>query len=949
MSRAPRSGAPIGQRPTAAEAGTTDNQVPSTIAKGPLSSDDASTKKQRCRQRSKGEIPIPRANKSSRDRSSRDRSWVPGNQKVVFHLCKPRKSPQSERPSLISFEVQIRACKEEGGSNLDVAIWVQDDAHFPLEHQSQGTTPPQLSMQWVPADFVRDDKEEVRLPNRPKSRGEVWDQAQRAAMANPSDIRKWDALFGMLEHQAERAEGAAETSASLKKAVADSYSVFLKRFPYAAAYWKQFLIVQYKLYGPHKSIECLEKAVQAHPQSLILWGDYLAGLVAMELESWKAGKETHEAGSKYTVESIREQFLHAETLIGRNFNSELFWDRFIAFESLVARRLGDNAASKLLLALYLRLLRVPLYQYAQYYAQFGELSKSFGASEVVPAASMPEYLSRFGKTDVAELSAIESHQLVDLYAYDVFLQTQQAVTAKWPFESSLSMQDFSVGNATAAASQVGVWQEYVAHEIQAFDAVAKTVAMPVMEVFKGDWHRTETSLTEASARAGTRHFLAVQSVFERALVPNCTNEDLWMKYIEFVCTSTKNGEAVIRGLYERAIFTFLPSGCRHMRKSYGDWLLKTDGFDAATEFWLRVVQLYSGSHQVYAKEAYVWSVREIVLMWSVHANVQQVLESLCELHFGMERSKKRTGQKEADQRGRKAILLDNENGHDNKETDRTDQTDQTDKETKKETDKTDKTEKETDKTDKTEKETEKTDKTDKTEKKIDGQKEKKAQIPAEHVNQLARCLNDDGIAVVAVQHLRNVQDRVHTTRAFYNRFHTQPAFSRSVQFWRFFMDFEIAQTNLLNIKTIMSRIETCTELPKLAIDCFLDMQYEATCANLPQAFASPEKDALLEILVLLHAKKSDDLVVNASARARLAALSTVEPESRSVDRATSLMNLRSKHLAHPGIFVHRTPEVTNCLLDKEWISLLEDDLKVPSLPVFRNLDKANAPVTYPDE
>ena len=55
-----------------------------------------------------------------------------------------------------------------------------------------------------------------------------------------------------------------------------------------------------------------------------------------------------------------------------------------------------------------------------------------------------------------------------------------------------------------------------------------------------------------------------------------------------------------------------------------------------------------------------------------------------------------------------------------------------------------------------------------------------------------------------------------------------------------------------------------------------------------------------------------------------------------------------KHLGHPGVLAHCVPEITNSWMDKGWVSLRDDELRAPSLPTFRHVDKATAPLVHQD-
>lgn len=387
----------------------------------------------------------------------------------------------------------------------------------------------------------------------------------------------------------------------------------------------------------------------------------------------------------------------------------------------------------------------------------------------------------------------------------------------------------------------------------------------------------------------------IVSLFERALVPNYNNATLWKKYVDFLdnhSTSPQGSFEKINAVYQKAIFTFLPLNQTQIRELYVQFLSSAKDFDAANEFLLKTICLYSGitGSRIYVKDSYIHELQQILTLWAVLVSAQQfvlALENLITTYFNrVDRYKK-----------------------------------------------------------------ENTPKSD-----IKENPEPEITLRPSYITSVAKYLNDDGICVVAVHLLRffeNQPESADRIRKFYNKNHTEQAFSRSVQFWRFFVDFEgYGHKNLTNLRSIVTYVKTATALPKMAIDAFLDIYYELTCTNLAQAISLLGKENYLDILVNIDAEKSDDLYVNKGARARLARNNYLILDNKlghGQTKEDALMRMRAKHVSHPGVFVDAKPEITNRLMDGEWISLLDEDVEPPVLPTFRNLDKANASVNYPDE
>ncbi|KAM9894483.1 hypothetical protein OXX79_008674 [Metschnikowia pulcherrima] len=759
----------------------------------------------------------------------------------------------------------------------------------------------------VPEELLAEPNSSSKLPLRPKSRPEKWDHAKSAALNDKDNWRKWDTLFKAID-DAWATSPSKEAANSAHQASKAALTMFLKRFPYSAQHWRQFSLAQYKMGGVDDSVAVLKDATVAYPQSVSLWVEYLTALMTVETKnigpmsggndakSEPNGAETQgkqEQGmgavtkpelaekvapsaanggdSSENVQNartvlLRAEFARAADAIGLNFNADPFWNKYLEFEASIS----PKSPSLQLLRVYLRLIRIPLYQYAQYYSQFAEISKSFKISEILSPDELPRYLQVFGKSSPEELSVVEQHQLIDTFSYDIFTNTQAQVTRKWPFEAALTFQEFSLADLDSIKKQTGEWIKYLDAENDLY-----------------------VSLTDEKGR--NMQYELIVSLFERALVPNCGNNKLWLRCIAFLKNYAPSAEisfAARNDLYRKAIFTFLPVTSSQIRKDYVSMLATEKSFDAANDFLLETVRLFSGitEARLYVKSGYLSGLTQVFELWASHLPAMEVataLELLVTSHFDrVDRYKKDTksGSKDA----------------------------QVEQGT--------------------------------------------PRLKSHHTNGVSKYLNDDGICIAAVHLLKSLQKAPENTsqiRKFYNKFHAEQAFSRSVQFWRFFVESEgYEHRNLVNLRNVIEYIKTSTALPKLAVDAFLDIYYEITCANLAHAKLLSGKENYLDILVTINAEKSDDLFVNKSARARLAKHNYLLSDSKpgpNLPREDALMKMRLNHLPHPGVPIEQKPDLRTRLMDGEWISLLDDDIEPPLLPTFKHLEMANAPISYPEE
>lgn len=696
-------------------------------------------------------------------------------------------------------------------------------------------------MDFLPLDVTPSAIPDIDNRQR-KSKREPWETAHSAVLDSPNNLQLWNELFKCLEEKWDKESLSEEQKKTVRSVVVSSYDTLLSRFPYLTEYWKMYLILQYKLSGVSASLQVLETAKEKNPQSVSLWIDYLNARLATSKDN--------------DVQEIRQKFVQAAAAIGPSFNSDAFWNLYIDFE-----RKNAKPGDKQLLHLYLKLIAIPLYQYAQYYNQFTEICKDYQVSEVITDATvLQQYLAQFQKEKVEDLSTVEQHQIIDTFAYSVFENTQKRVNAKWEYESLLTIQDFTVPELETEV-QSDTWNKYLDFEI-------------------GEYDKNPTEL----------QYQLVVSVFERALVPNALNASMWLKYAEF--TETHPGHTDAASIYKRGLL-FVPLAEPILREKFVSFLMKANKFDEATVFLLESAKQYSGSSTtLYAKTAYVHSLKQIMDLWKDNAplSAEKALEDLVTGYF--------------------------------------DRIDRYKKSTTAETEKDQETEKHT--------------------------------VKAEHSTALSKALNDHGICVVAVGYLRILADKLENAtkiRSFYNKYHKNSMFGRSVQFWKFFVDFEGEKhKNLVNLSTVVDYIKTSTALPKKAVDSFIDMHYEITAANLRMAMALGQE--YLDILVTRDAEKSVDLKANKSARVRLAnnnhLIQKHEEQTKGgflsdSEKQDLLMSMRLRQLAHPGIFVDYTPEITNSIMRGSPISLLDDDITIPPLPVTRAVDRASVPVNYPEE
>ncbi|KAG2733691.1 hypothetical protein G9P44_003216 [Scheffersomyces stipitis] len=401
---------------------------------------------------------------------------------------------------------------------------------------------------------------------------------------SPNDLTKWDKLFQSFERTfTVKFEGKPDkVSTQFKLLVTKTYASLLSRFPYLASYWKSWSIFAFKLSGTKESIEVLEKSVIGFPYSVELWTDYISALILTY------GNDPEK------LSFIRAQYSEALRLNGLNFLSHPLWDKVIEFETGIGEK-------SVIVGLYLRVTKIPLYQYAQYYNSFTQINKNYDITDVIPSLELAEYVKRFNKTDVTELTLGEKNQVVDDHTDIIFTSTQEQVTDKWSHESSIFIHDFSLDRLDEIAKEKEIWIKYLDHEISKY-----------------------------KVSSAIDQFDNVANIFERALVPNYYNEGIWLKYLAFINISELEDEVKYekaKAIYLRAI-SGLPVESTVLRSLYPKFLMKYKHLDIAKSYLYDYLKLFGGRGNRYFKSQYLQTVQDTVEVWEKSENSKDYLAKL---------------------------------------------------------------------------------------------------------------------------------------------------------------------------------------------------------------------------------------------------------------------------------------------------------------------------------
>ncbi|CAH6720054.1 pre-mRNA-processing factor 39 [[Candida] jaroonii] len=318
-----------------------------------------------------------------------------------------------------------------------------------------------------------------------------------------------------------------------KTFVTTSYNELLSRFPYLVAIWRRFAIVSYKIIGERESIEVLGRSVVNCPYSNDLWRDYITAL--------EVSKD----------DDLDDYIRRGIKMIGRHFNSDWIWDKYL--------NIGDKWEK------YQNVITIPLYEYSKYYTQYSELSRDMEIEKVVEETYLDTAVKKYGRS-LDELSLIEKSQILEEFNYSIFQKTQALVTDQWQWESLIKVPYLDLSLMDTIKSERKIWIEYLNWAINKYQ---------------------QTQLPRDQ----------VISIFERCLIPNCFDEELWLKYLAFLNLEPDFEQMDL--VYNRAINKFVPLDKNVLRFSYPHFLLVHEKHAMINDYIFDLMKYFSGGNHLH--------------------------------------------------------------------------------------------------------------------------------------------------------------------------------------------------------------------------------------------------------------------------------------------------------------------------------------------------------------
>jgi pre-mRNA-processing factor 39 len=213
-------------------------------------------------------------------------------------------------------------------------------------------------------------------------------------------------------------------------------------------------------------------------------------------------------------------------MVGLDFLAHPFWDKYIEFEE-------RHEAHDKICAILIRVVGIPMHQYARYYERFRSLAHTRPLEELVEPSLLASFRARVEAEAAAQGSGPRQdleverdvRAKIDNHYYEVFTKTQEEVSKRWTYESEIKRPYFHVTELDH--QQLGNWRKYLD-----------------FEEAEGDFDR-------------------VVCLYERCLVTCAFYDEFWFRYARWMQAQQyqpegRNVKEEIRHIYIRACTMFVP-------------------------------------------------------------------------------------------------------------------------------------------------------------------------------------------------------------------------------------------------------------------------------------------------------------------------------------------------------------------------------------------------------
>lgn len=213
-------------------------------------------------------------------------------------------------------------------------------------------------------------------------------------------------------------------------------------------------------------------------------------------------------------------------MVGFDFLAHPFWDKYIEYEE-------RQDAHDRICSILVRVVSIPMHQYARYYERLRSLVHSRPVTELVDDTLLQSIRSRvdaeaaaqgLGQRQELEVDR-DVRAKIDAHFYEIFTKNQDEVSKRWTYESEIKRPYFHVTELDH--DQLANWRKYLDFEES-----------------QGDHDR-------------------IVCLYERCLVTCAFYDEFWFRYARWMsaqdfATPSRNLKEEIRHIYTRASTMYVP-------------------------------------------------------------------------------------------------------------------------------------------------------------------------------------------------------------------------------------------------------------------------------------------------------------------------------------------------------------------------------------------------------
>lgn len=369
-----------------------------------------------------------------------------------------------------------------------------------------------------------------------------WEKMKKDLEDDLYNVNIWNELITHHEKLVNDHQELLKTRKELKKLIFSDFDRLLTKFPYYLSYWQRYIALVKSLEGLKSSVTLLERSLVSFSYSLDLWVDYLTVITSNSLK---------------TEKELTEIFQQGAEKVGYHFLGHQFWDIYLKWAKSVY---GTNSNDYM--NILLKVIKIPLHQYAKYNEEFNKNCQKFTLLDLVNKDDLilfiknKKLLLNPNDSDIDEYIESYSEELRNSYFSEILIEIESRAQTKWKYESLLK-HEFDLNMITL--DELNEWTQYL--------------------IYEEDYHKnTNNDLTE------------LISLYERSLIPTCLSDKIWSRYARYLIQNDGNKDQIIQ-IFNRACDHFVPLDLHYIRYMYIKFIeIKVGNFENCNQMFLSLIK-----------------------------------------------------------------------------------------------------------------------------------------------------------------------------------------------------------------------------------------------------------------------------------------------------------------------------------------------------------------------